>query len=171
MFNIGDEIFYPMHGAGVVTDIQEREILGNKISYYVAKMPGEVTVMLPVENAKSLGLRELISREEANNVMDTLLNDNYFSIENWTERYNENKIKIKNGDVFELAEIYKGLSYRNTKKNLSTTEKKMLLNTKQVLLSELSLVTGSSLEELQDRFENHFSTYLETELEAKENNK
>ena len=66
--------------------------------------------------------------------------------ENWTERYNGNKEKLKTGDLHEIADIYKGLSIRNNKKNLSTTEKKMLTNAKQVLLSELSDVVGESFE-------------------------
>ena len=77
--------------------------------------------------------------------------------ENWTERYNGNKEKLKTGDLHEIAEIYKGLSIRNNKKNLSTTEKKMLTNAKQVLLSELSDVVGESFENLDTKLEKHFN--------------
>ena len=119
MFEIGEKIFYPMHGAGVIVDIQEKEILNQVEKFYVAKMPGEVKLM--------------------------------------TERYNGNKEKLKTGDLHEIAEIYKGLSIRNNKKNLSTTEKKMLTNAKQVLLSELSDVVGESFENLETKLEKHFN--------------
>ena len=77
--------------------------------------------------------------------------------ENWTERYNGNKEKLKTGDLHEIAEIYKGLCIGNNKKNLSTTEKKMLTNAKQVLLSELSDVVGESFENLETKLEKHFN--------------
>ena len=66
MFEIGEKIFYPMHGAGVIVDIQEKEILNQVEKFYVAKMPGEVKLMLPVKSAENLGLRPLVSEEEAN---------------------------------------------------------------------------------------------------------
>ena len=77
--------------------------------------------------------------------------------EHWTDIYNGNKEKLKTGELPEIADIYKGLSIRNNKKNLSTTEKKMLTNAKQVLLSELSDVVGESFENLETKLEKHFN--------------
>mgnify|MGYP000010233547 FL=1 len=157
MFEIGEKIFYPMHGAGVIVDIQEKEILNQVEKFYVAKMPGEVKLMLPVKSAENLGLRPLVSEEEASGIISSLLDKSFFMPENWTERYNGNKEKLKTGDLHEIADIYKGLSIRNNKKNLSTTEKKMLTNAKQVLLSELSDVVGESFESLETKLEKHFN--------------
>ena len=117
MFEIGEKIFYPMHGAGVIVDIQEKEILNQVEKFYVAKMPGEVKLMLPVKSAENLGLRPLVSEEEASGIISSLLDKSFFMPENWTERYNGNKEKLKTGDLHEIADIYKGLSVRNNKKN------------------------------------------------------
>jgi len=69
MYNIGDKIVYPMHGAGVIESIEEREILGKKQSYYVVKIPiGEMKVLIPIKNVDGIGIREVISEEDADKV-------------------------------------------------------------------------------------------------------
>lgn len=164
MFNIGDKIFYPMHGAGIIENIENKEILGETVSYYIIKLPGEVTVMAPANNASNLGLRDIISEDYANNIVNTILEPNFETNENWAERYNDNKEKLKTGDIQEAAEIFKTLSYRNLKKNLSTSEKKMLSNTKKILFSELVASTNKSYDELETLFNNEFENIYNQEL-------
>ena len=75
MFNIGDKIVYPMHGAGTIDSIEEKDILGEKQAYYIIKMPGEVKVMIPTSKAEQVGVRNIIGKEEASKVM-TVLGEN-----------------------------------------------------------------------------------------------
>ena len=75
MFKVGDKIVYPMHGAGVIETIEERALLGEKQSYYIIKMPGEVKVMVPTAKAESIGVRNIIDQETALKVIDTLEQD------------------------------------------------------------------------------------------------
>ena len=65
MFSVGDEVVYPMHGAGVIESIEERAVLDEKQSYYIIKMPGEVKVMVPTAKAEQIGVRNIIGKEEA----------------------------------------------------------------------------------------------------------
>lgn len=59
MFNIGDKVVYPMHGAGIIESIEEKEILGNKQKYYIMRMPiGNMKVMIPLESVNDIGLRK-----------------------------------------------------------------------------------------------------------------
>ncbi len=153
MFKVGDNIFYPMHGAGTINSIDEKEILGNKVSYYTILLPNEIKVMVPVDNIDTIGLRPIINEEEANKVLNILETDITEMSENWNKRYNENKDRLKTGDIYEIADIYRNLSLRNREKNLSTGEKKMLLNAKQVLISELSLSSNQSFEAIEERIE------------------
>ena len=76
MFNIGDKIVYPMHGAGTIDSIEEKDILGEKQAYYIIKMPGEVKVMIPTSKAEQVGVRNIIGKEEASKVM-TVLGENW----------------------------------------------------------------------------------------------
>lgn len=154
MFKVGDNVFYPMHGAGTIKSIDEKDILGNKVSYYTISLPNEIKVMLPIENSETVGLRAIINEDEANKVLGIIESEITEMPENWNKRYIENRDRLKTGDVYEIADIYRNLSLRNREKNLSTGEKKMLLNAKQVLISELSLSTNQPFEYIEQRLEN-----------------
>lgn len=170
MFNEGDKIFYPMHGAGVIDRIKEKTILGKDEKYYIIKMPGEVTIMVPHDHAEELGLRHLVSKEQAKEVLGILLEDTTDMSEKWSKRYNDNKERLKTGDLFEIADIYRNLSFRNKEKNLSTSEKKMFLNAQQVLISELSEVTGENYDTLQNKIDEKINqNYIDSIPEPDEN--
>ena len=154
MFNVGDHIVYPMHGAGVIDAIEEKDILGEKQSYYILKMPGEVKVMVPTNKAEEIGVRNIIDRTSAEKVFEILEEDRTDMSQSWNKRYRDNMEKIKSGDIYEVADVVRNLSFKQKEKGLSTGEKKMLLNAKQILVSELVLAEHASYEEVQDLVEN-----------------
>ena len=140
MYDIGDKIVYPMHGAGVIESIEEKEILGEKKSYYIMKMPvGEMKVMIPVSCAGNVGIRDVIDKSIADRVFRSLEGSVIEQSANWNKRYRENMIKIKSGNVFDVAEVVKHLIIRERQRGLSTGERKMLNSAKQILISELVL--------------------------------
>jgi CarD family transcriptional regulator len=140
MFRIGDKIVYPMHGAGVIESIEEREILGERKRYYVMKMPvGDMKVMIPINNVEGIGIRGIIDKQNADEVFRSLQNRCNEQSSNWNKRYRENMIKIKSGDIFEVADVVKTLILRERNRGLSTGERKMLNSAKQILISELVL--------------------------------
>ena len=147
MFKVGDKIVYPMHGAGVIETIEERSILDEKQSYYIIKMPGEVKVMVPTAKAEEIGVRNIIDKETAGKVINVLEQDSTEMSMKWNKRYRDNVEKMKSGDIFEVADIVRNLSFKQKDKGLSTTEKKMLLNAKQILVSELVLAESKGKEE------------------------
>ncbi len=146
MFNIGDKIVYPMHGAGIIEGIEEKEILGKKRKYYVMKMPmGDMKVMVPIDNMEDIGIREIINNGEVEQVLAVLGDDKTKMPQNWNRRYRANMDKIKSGDVYEIASVVRNLIIRDREKGLSTGERKMLNNAKQMLVSEI--VLAKELEE------------------------
>ena len=154
MFNIGDKIVYPMHGAGTIDAIEEKNILGEKQNYYIIKMPGEVQVMVPTDKAEEVGVRNIIDKEEASKVM-TILGENETEMsQNWNKRYRDNMEKMKSGNIYEVADVVRNLSFKQKEKGLSTGEKKMLNNAKQILVSELVLAEHASQEEVEKLVEN-----------------
>lgn len=154
MFNIGDKIVYPMHGAGVVDSIEEKDILGEKQAYYILKMPGEVKVMVPIAKAENVGLRGIIDKSAAEKVFGVLeANETEMSM-NWNKRYRDNMEKMKSGDIYEVADVVRNLSFKQKEKGLSTGEKKMLNNAKQILVSELVLTEHATQDEIEDIVEN-----------------
>ncbi len=155
MFNIGDNIVYPMHGAGTISSIEEKEVLGEKQQYYIIKMPGEVMVMVPTAKAEAMGVRNVIDEKSASSVLQVLEKDETEMSNNWNKRYRENLDKMKTGDIYEVADVVRNLSFKQKEKGtLSTGEKKMLLNAKQILVSELVLAEHSSKEEIEKLIDN-----------------
>lgn len=161
MFKVGDKIVYPMHGAGVIETIEERSILDEKQSYYIIKMPGEVKVMVPTAKAEEIGVRNIIDKETAGKVINVLEQDSTEMSMKWNKRYRDNVEKMKSGDIFEVADIVRNLSFKQKDKGLSTTEKKMLLNAKQILVSELVLAESKGKEEVEALVENKINMSYE----------
>ena len=163
MFNIGDKVVYPMHGAGFIQDIEEKNILGEKTAYYIIKMPGEVKVMVPTAKAEEIGMRNIIDGETASKVFQVLETDSTEMSLNWNKRYRDNMEKMKSGDIYEVADVVRNLSFKQKERGLSTGEKKMLLNAKQILVSELTLAENAqkeAIEELVDsKIDKSFAEY------------
>ncbi|MBA4495861.1 CarD family transcriptional regulator [Paenactinomyces guangxiensis] len=140
MFNIGDKVVYPMHGAGVIESIEEKEILGKRQKYYVMRMPiGDMKVMVPMKNVESIGLREVVDESTVERVLERMRTQDVNDTTNWNRRYRANLDKMKSGDIYEVADVVRSLMLREEEKGLSTGERKMLDNAKQILISELAL--------------------------------
>ncbi|MDN5276407.1 MAG: CarD family transcriptional regulator [Clostridiales bacterium] len=149
VFQVGDKVVYPMHGAGIVESIEEREILGEKQEYYVLYFPVmKIKVMIPTKNVEQMGLRQVISRDEVNKVIDVLNGDQTTMPANWNKRYRLNMDKIKSGDIYEIADVVRNLTLRDREKGLSAAERKMLNSARQFLISELMLSTDVSEDEV-----------------------
>lgn len=140
MYAIGDKILYPMHGAGIVETIEEKEILGELRKYYILKVSwGEMKMMIPVDTSDEIGVRYIISHDEIDAVVGVLQADTSEMPGNWNRRYRENMEKLKTGDILQVAEVVRNLIRTERKKKLSAGEKKMLANARQILQSELVL--------------------------------
>lgn len=161
MFNVGDKIVYPMHGAGTIDAIEEKDILGEKQNYYIIKMPGEVKVMVPISKASDIGVRSVIDKAEAGKVLEVLEANETEMSNNWNKRYKENMEKMKSGSIYEVADVVRNLSYKQKEKGLSTGEKKMLNNAKQILVSELVLAEHASENEVENLVENKINLSFE----------
>ncbi|MDY0234839.1 MAG: CarD family transcriptional regulator [Gudongella sp.] len=152
MFKVGDKIVYPMHGAGVIEKIEVKEILGEEREYFTIKMPiGDMKVMVPVANVEEVGVREIITKEEVTEVMEILEGHKTKMPQNWNRRYRANMERIKTGDVLEIASVVRNLTLLDNEKGLSTGERKMLSNAKQMLLSELVLVCDEDMESIEEK--------------------
>lgn len=150
MFNVGDKIVYPMHGAGVIESIEEKEILGSKQKYYVMKMPvGDMKVMIPTLNVEGIGIREIIDSCEVDKVYEILQDQSINVTNNWNKRYRENMTKIKSGNIYEVADVVRILMIREREKGLSTGERKMLNSARQIMVSELVLAEGTDPIEIE----------------------
>lgn len=136
-----------MHGAGVIEAIEDREVLGQSKTYYVLRLPiSDMQVMVPYEN-QGIGLRQVMSEQAFQSVLEVLRSRKSQMVKNWNHRYRMNMEKIRSGNILELAEVVRNLSHRAQEKGLSTGERKMLENARQILLSEIILARDLELEQ------------------------
>jgi len=138
LYNVGDKVVYPHHGAGTIVKREQREVLGETREYLTIKiLHNDMTVNVPADNAERVGLRKVIDEEAVKKVVKYLTSGGTEMPKNWNRRFKHNRDKMKTGDIFELAEVVRNLSLRDGEKGLSTGEKQMYVKAKKILASEL----------------------------------
>jgi CarD family transcriptional regulator len=138
-FSEGDRVVYPNHGAGCVSKIEERTILGEWRRYYVVYLPGaELTVSVPAEG--ETGLRACADEESVAEALGLLGGEVTEMPSNWNHRLKHNQGKIKSGEIHQVAEVVRNLSRYGADSGLSTGERTMLMKARQILSSEVALV-------------------------------
>jgi CarD family transcriptional regulator len=158
LFDVGDKVVYPHHGAGMVVKKEQREVLGQTREYLTIKiLHNDMTVNVPVESAEQVGLRTVIDEDLVNTVVKALTGGSTEMPKNWNRRFKHNRDKMKTGDIFELAEVVKNLSLRDHEKGLSTGEKQMFVKAKKILASELMYAKGMDAEEAAEWLEDVLS--------------
>ena len=118
MFNVGDKVVYPMHGAGTIDSIDKKNILDEEVEYINISMPGGVKVMVPSNQASKQGLRNIISQNDVEKVFCVLETDETAMSDNWNKRYRDNMDKMKSGDIYEVADVVRNLSFKQKEKDV-----------------------------------------------------
>jgi CarD family transcriptional regulator len=148
MFKTGSKVVHPLHGAGIIELIEEKEVLNQKRKYYVIKISGSnMRVMVPIDSAEKVGLRIVIGEEEVEKVLEVLQGCNDENISDWKIRYSVNLDKIKSGSIYKVAEVARTLSIRSKERGLSSGEKRLFDNACQLIVSELAFAKGMKVEE------------------------
>ncbi|MEK4711012.1 MULTISPECIES: CarD family transcriptional regulator [Bacillus] len=143
MFQIGDNIVYPMHGAGIIEAIEEKEFSGKKQRYYVIKMSiSNMQVMIPMGKILSSSIRPVTDILALKHIIHIFQHGESDRLLPWKQRYKVNTDKIKTGEIQEGAEVVRDLMRMKKEKALNTSEKKMLDNAHEFLISELGLIKG-----------------------------
>lgn len=151
MYQVGDKIVHPMHGAGIIDSIVSRKMNGVLREYYQMRLPaGSMLVMIPTDHTEEIGVRPIIPENEAIQIMAALSSIEVDMSQNWNRRYRENMVRLKSGDLIEVARVVKGLMLREEDRGLSTGERKMLHSAKQILISELVLSQGLTYETVEE---------------------
>lgn len=156
-FQVGDNVVYPHHGAGVVKSRAPRKVLGEEREYLrIRILHNDMTVHVPCDQANAVGLRRVIDEDTVRKVLGVLEGPCTDMPKNWNRRFKHNREKIKTGDIYELAEVVRNLATRENEKGLSTGEKQMFTRTKKVLASELMY----ALEKTEDEAEEYLDSIL-----------
>ncbi|EQC52580.1 CarD family transcriptional regulator [Bacteriovorax sp. DB6_IX] len=156
MFNIGDYAVCPGHGVGQIVDIEEREVGGDKLYFYIIKVIANgMTVMVPTNSEN--GIRGLVDDKEIGEVYE-LLNDHDVKVDNstWNRRYRDYMAKVKTGSLLEIADVLRSLFLLKNQKNLSFGEKKMLDQCKDLIVQEISITNGMEKQSISSKIEDCF---------------
>jgi len=152
MYQVGDKIVHPMHGAGVIESVVEEKISGKLVQFYVFKMPiSGLTLKIPTANTELIGIRNILSAGEIEAVIEKIPTLSIDMTANWNHRYRENMERIKSGDLIEVSGVIKALMHRDSERGLSNGERKMLHSAKQILISEIVLSEGVEYSDAEAR--------------------
>lgn len=151
-FKVGDNAVYPGYGVGEISSIETKEIMGTQHTFYTIRiLDSGMKIMVPKKNAQTVGLRPIITRTEAEGVIEVLKRtDVKIDNQTWNRRYREYMEKIKTGSVFEIAEVLRDLFLLKVDKELSFGERKMLDTARSLLIKELALATNSAEENIEN---------------------
>ena len=139
-FHIGDKVVYPNHGVGVIEQISSRAMGTTVERFYLLNIKASsLKVMVPCQNAGSVGLRRVVKNGEIQKVLDLLSISGNGSNGDWKDRFKENTERMRTGSLLEVAGVLKNLIALHQAKPLSFREKKMLERARYLLVSELAM--------------------------------
>ena len=162
-FQLGDKVIYPNHGLGVVEKIETKTIMGTTCGFYTLRMvANDTTVLVPVDNVDSVGLRRAIEDAEVERLFARLGDGKIDNHQNWKGRFKDNSDKMRTGSIHDVVDVLKSLTFLAKSKNLSFREKRMLDRARFLVTSEISSVMGEQMlmveEKVDKALERCFST-------------
>ncbi len=160
-FKVGDKVVYPNHGVGVIKAIRDQQIRGETSTFISLQiLSTDSIVLVPVQNSSSVGLRKLVSRTKVRQVLDKLKTAEVDIPTDWKGRYQENQEKMRSGDLEQVAEVLKNLTYLNTVKTLSYRERKMLDRARALVVSELAEASQQQFPKVERQVDEAMSDIL-----------
>jgi len=139
-FHIGDKVVYPNHGVGVIEQISSRSIGTSVEKFYLLNIKASsLKVMVPCNNAGSVGIRRVVRNGEVQKILDFLSIAEDLTTADWKDLFKENSDRMRTGSLFEVASVLKSLIALHQAKPLSFREKKMLERARYLLVSELAM--------------------------------
>ena len=158
-FEVGETVVYPHHGAATITHVKTRQVKGLEKKYITLNVhQSELTIELPIDNAELVGVRDVIDQAGVEAVFEVLRSDIVEEPGNWSRRYKANAEKMGSGSVYRVSEVVRDLWRRDQEHGVSAGEKRMLAKARDILISELALAQGSSVEDASKTLDDVLAT-------------
>lgn len=146
-YSVGDKVVHPQHGAATIKKKVRQELDGRKRDYFQLEIATEqLTVLIPVDTSEDL-IRPVISKTRSREVLKSLKGEPEEAGANWSRWYKVLNEKMTSGDIFQVAEVVRDLSYAQQTKGISPALKRMLSKARLTLSSELAFSLGVDEEE------------------------
>ncbi len=140
LFEVGETVVYPHHGAATIIEVKDRIIKGETKKYLKLNVTqGDLVIEVPADNVDLVGVRDVIGQDGLDRVYDVLRAPFTEEPTNWSRRYKANLEKLASGDVIKVSEVVRDLWRRDQDRGLSAGEKRMLAKARQILVSEIAL--------------------------------
>ncbi|HYE64253.1 MAG TPA: CarD family transcriptional regulator [Pyrinomonadaceae bacterium] len=140
-FKVGQKVIYPNHGIGTIEQIEQKQIGATSLPFYTLRLAATNSlVLVPVANALEVGLRSPISSGECEMLLKNLADDFSSPPNDWKDRFKDFTEKMRTGDIFEVADVLKNLTFLSHLKPLSFREQRMLERARYLVISELAAV-------------------------------
>jgi CarD family transcriptional regulator len=166
-FQLGDKVIYPNHGLGVVEKIETKTIMGTTCGFYTLRMvANDTTVLVPVDNVDSVGLRRAIEDAEVERLYAKLGDGKIDNHQNWKGRFKDNSDKMRTGSIHDVVDVLKSLTFLAKSKNLSFREKRMLDRARFLVTSEISSVIGEQLLMVEEKVDKALERCFTTRARA-----
>ena len=150
-FLVDQKVVYPSQGVGVVKTITQKKFNNAKVPYYTIYIEAsDMTIMVPVDKARSLGIRPAVSRDEAMKALQLIGEDFEPNPTDWKLRYQMNLDLLKKGSIRDIASIVRSLYHRSKVKELPILEKKLYDSAQKLLEDELSISLRKSKKEVEE---------------------
>jgi CarD family transcriptional regulator len=158
-YKVGDQVVYPQHGVATIQKIEDKDVLGERQSYLVLELDeGDLTLMVPAASVEEVGIRNLIGRDQVEEVLKVLSKGRVTDgADNWSRRFKANSEKLRSGDIQMVAEVVRNLSIRDRQKGLSTGERRMLNRARKILSGEIAVALKLEAEEAEEVLEKALS--------------
>lgn len=160
-FKIGDKVVYPNHGLGVIEDIKSTPISGEEQRFYFLRInSNETKVLVPLGKTEEVGLRKVIPRSQVKKLFRSLRTGSVKSDRDWKGRFQENSDRMRSGELFEVADVYKCLSILSQNKELSDREKRMMEKARYLIVSEVAEAEKVSESKVETRLNRAITAFL-----------
>jgi len=160
-FKVGDKVVYPNHGVGVIERLAKKAIGEIETSFYCLRiLSTDSTVMIPVGNTTTVGLRKVLTKRQTNQVLKVLKDGRVATYDDWKGRFQANSEKMRTGDILAVAEVLKSLTVLSEIKPLSYRERKMLDRARFLLISELSEAAARTPDKVETQIDAALSESL-----------
>jgi CarD family transcriptional regulator len=137
-YSVGDKVVHPQHGAATIQKKVKQAFGGKKQDYFVLDIATEqLTVMVPLDKVEDL-IRPVISKTKSRDVLKSLKGEPEEAGSNWSRWYKVLNEKMTSGDIFQVAEVVRDLSFAQQTKGISPALKRMLSKARLTLSSELA---------------------------------
>lgn len=157
-FQVGDKAVYPAQGVAEVVGIDAKEISGKMHKFYVLKvMDSDMRILVPVDKAEQVGLREVVQEDQIREVYDILKEKElHIDKQTWNRRYRGFMEKIKTGSLFEVAEVFRDLYRLKETKTLSFGERRMLDTARTLIVKEIAIARAQTEDQVKTEIESLF---------------